>query len=233
MNILLTFPQRQDFCCSIWRQQLRKSLKHVDGFHIDVFLRSEIASRIHEHLYTCYKMPCRIWAALHSWALLCLFLGLISSHIWFAPKDARSYYLAFEIQYPQNSLFASHSYAFSVKYSFLFLKKTFHLNLGHTWEVDINECNLNFMIPRMATTYPYIFKVTFRSLSSTSWRWSNFLTPSLQRPSWQWCKSANSRNPCNECSLACVSSAILDLHKNPRSTGNKSSSPSVVQSMEL
>ena len=243
-----TFPQRQDFCYSIWCQQLWKSLKHVDGFHIGVFLRSEIASRIHEHLYTCYNMPCRIWAALHSWALLCmsvfgfgiqpylvcsqgrafLLLGLWNSippklNVWWLVEGA--------VDALDFSLFASHTCAFSVDYSFLFLKKTFHLNLGHTWEVDINECNLNVMIPRMATTYSYTFKVTFRSLSSTCWRWSNFLTPSLQRPF--CCRSANSRNPCNECSLACVSSAILNLHKNPWSTGSKSSSPSVVQSMEL
>jgi hypothetical protein len=32
-------------------------------------------------------MPCRNWAALHSWTLLCPFLGLLSSHIWSArPK---------------------------------------------------------------------------------------------------------------------------------------------------
>ena len=115
------FPQRQDFCCSIWRQQLRKSLKHVDGFHIGVFLRTEIASRVHEHLYTCYNMPRRIWAALHS-TLLCPFLGLVvSSHIWFASKDACFHYLAFEIQYPKNSMFGDLKRELLMHWIFLYL----------------------------------------------------------------------------------------------------------------
>ena len=156
-----TFPQRKDFCCSIWRQQLRKSLKHVDGFHKGVFLRTEIASRIHEHLYTCYNMPCRIWAALHS-TLLCPFLGLISIQPYLVCSQGSVFLLLglwnsippkLNVWWLEEgtvdaldfSLFASHSCAFSVKYSFLFLKRTFHLNLGHTWEADINECNLNFL----------------------------------------------------------------------------------------
>ena len=157
-----TFPQRQDFCYSIWCQQLWKSLKHIDGFHIGVFLRSEIASRIHEHLYTCYNMPCRIWAALHSWALLCLsvfgfgiqpylvcsqgraflLLGLWNS---IPPKLNVWWLVEGTVDALDFSLFASHSCSFSVKYSFLFLKKRFTstLDIPEIWEKGYSPLALN------------------------------------------------------------------------------------------
>ena len=46
-----TFPLYQLSCCLIWHQQLRTVSKHVDGFHIGVLPRCEIALRIYEHFY--------------------------------------------------------------------------------------------------------------------------------------------------------------------------------------
>ena len=128
-------------CCSIWYQQLRTTLKRVDGFHIDIFLRCETTSQTHEHLYTCYTMHRRIWAALHSWTLLCPFLGMVSSHIWLAPQGRVFLMLGLwnSILPKRNvwrlvegtvvaldfSLLASLSCGLAAKYSFLFLKNRF------------------------------------------------------------------------------------------------------------
>ena len=49
--------------------------------------------QIHEYLQ--HFIPLRIWVALHSWTFFFQFLGLVSSHICFAPKDACFCYFEF------------------------------------------------------------------------------------------------------------------------------------------
>jgi len=125
-------------------------LKHVDGFHIILAytLHSEIASRIHKQIFTL-AITYLVEFGQHFIHELCsvrfgvwypAIFGLLPRTCVFmtwrlkfnTPKTQFLMTCRGTVDALDFSILASHSCAFLLNIPFFFLKKTFHLNLGHT-----------------------------------------------------------------------------------------------------
>ena len=84
-----------------------------------------------------------------------------SSHIWFAPKDAYFYYLAFEIQYPQNSIFDVLKRELLMHWIFLYLH--------HIPVLFLSNIPFSFFKKRFTSTLDIPERQTLMNVTWTFW----------------------------------------------------------------